>query len=107
MANLSGPKRRIGTFTKDRVEFKVGQTRAPFASAVEIDIRRLPIVLYLVAMCTAFISPIVAEVFLIAAAGVLRLFGEVLAVLGCRGGRDSSPRRVGVPSIDRTPAHNP
>jgi len=31
-------------------------------------------VLYVVAMCTAFISPIVADVFLIVAAGLLLLF---------------------------------
>ena len=48
----------------------VNSIDAPFASAVEIDIQRLPIVLYVVAMCTAFISPIVADLFLIAAAGL-------------------------------------
>jgi len=51
----------------------VNSIEAPFASAVEIDIQRLPIVLYAVAICTAFISPIVADVFLIAA-GALLLF---------------------------------
>ncbi|PYR49236.1 MAG: hypothetical protein DMF89_13305 [Acidobacteria bacterium] len=50
---------------------RVNSTDAPFASAVEIDIQGLPIVLYVVAMCTAFISSIAADVFLIAAPGLL------------------------------------
>jgi uncharacterized membrane protein len=49
---------------------------APFASAVEIDIQGLPIVLYGVAVCTAFISPILADVFLIAAAAGLLLLSR-------------------------------
>jgi len=49
----------------------VNRIDAPFASAVELDIQRLPIALYVVAMCTAFISPNVADVFLIAAVGLL------------------------------------
>jgi len=44
---------------------------ASFASAVDADIQGLPIVLYVVAMCIAFISPIVADIFLIGAAGLL------------------------------------
>jgi len=45
---------------------------APFLSAVETDIRGLlPIALYVVAMCTAFISTIVSDVILITVAGLL------------------------------------
>jgi len=50
---------------------RVNSIDAPFASAVDIDIQGLPIVLYVVAMYTAFVSPIVADIFLIAAAGLL------------------------------------
>ena len=50
---------------------RVNSIGAPFAGPVEIDIQGLPIVLYVVAVCTAFISPIVADVVLIAAAGLL------------------------------------
>jgi TMEM175 potassium channel family protein len=51
---------------------RINSIDAPFASAVEIDIHGgLSIPLYVVAICTAFISPIVADVFLIAAAGLL------------------------------------
>jgi hypothetical protein len=42
---------------------RVNSIDAPFASAVEIDIQGLPIMLYVVAICTAFISPIVADAF--------------------------------------------
>jgi uncharacterized membrane protein len=44
---------------------------APFAKAVETDIKGLsPIVLYAVAMCTAFISTIISDVILVAIAGL-------------------------------------
>jgi uncharacterized membrane protein len=55
---------------------RINRIDAPFASAVEVDIQGLPIVLYVVAMCTAFISTIVADVFLIAAAGLLLFSGS-------------------------------
>ena len=57
----------------------------PFASAAEINIQEvLPIVLYVVAMCTAFVSTIVSDLILASAAGFLYFSG--------------SPRRA----IDRT-----
>lgn len=49
----------------------VNSIEAPFASAVETDIQRLPIVLYVIAICSAFVSLIVADVFLVAAVGLL------------------------------------
>jgi uncharacterized membrane protein len=44
---------------------------APFAKAVATDIKGLlPIVLYVVAMCTAFISTIISDVIVVAIAGL-------------------------------------
>jgi uncharacterized membrane protein len=44
---------------------------APFAKAVATDIKGLlPIVLYIVAMCTAFISTIISDVIVVAIAGL-------------------------------------
>jgi uncharacterized membrane protein len=44
---------------------------APFAKAIETDIKGLlPIVLYVVAMCTAFISTIISDVIVVAIAGL-------------------------------------
>jgi uncharacterized membrane protein len=51
---------------------RINSIDAPFASAVEIDIHGgLSIALYVVAICTAFISPIATDVILIAAAALL------------------------------------